>query len=497
MPGKTIQPPPENNLSDRNAAPLSFLQQMGRLLDGAIFYGVLSLIALTAVPYGTVDPWSESIFEAAVFGLTILWLVEGSLRGAWWGREHRLLLPLLALVLFAMVQTLPLWTYGGSAALGGARVNRTLSADPFETWRFAHKLLAVALTLGLLLRYASTMHRMRLLIYLVIGIGVASAVFGLVREEMPTSMLGSIGNRLLANGSYGQFENRNHFAFLMEMSIGLVLGLIAADWAHKKRLILYALAAVTLWAALLLTHSRGGALSLVIEIPFFFFLLITMRNVSLSRGSHNGRPNTDRLITRERSAKTSLRSRPWITAVVGGVLLLAAAGVSVIIIGGDETVTRLELTPTEFTARTAGPPKVLRPQIWQATLKLIRENPIAGVGFAGYAVAIPQYLNAAGDWTLEQAHNDYLELLASGGLVGSALGVWFLIVFFTMARQRLRGASSFCRAVRCGSLAGLLALAAHSFFDFGLHITINSLACAILIVLAVKGCGHMQLQQPA
>lgn len=497
MPGKTIQPPRENNLTDRNVAPLSFLQQTGSLLDGAIFYGVLTLIALTAVPYGTVDPWSESIFEAAVFGLTILWLLEGSLRGTWWGREHRLLLPPLALVLFALMQTVPLGRYGGSVALGETLVNRTISADPFETWRFAQKLLAVALTLGLLLRYASTMRRLRLLIYLVVGIGVASAVFGLARAAMPTDVLGSIGNRLLADSSYGQFENRNHFAFLMEMSIGLVLGLIIGDRAHKRRLVLYALAGLTLWAALLLTHSRGGALSLVIEIPFFFFLFITIRNASQTKGSRDGQLTTDRLSIKERSAKPPLRSRPWITTVVGGVLLLVAAGASVIIIGGDETITRLELTPTEFSARTAGPPKVLRPQIWQATLKLIKENPVVGVGFAGYSVAIPQYLKSSGEWTLEQAHNDYLELLASGGLIGAGLGLWFLIAFLRTARERLRGASAFCLAARCGALAGVLAVAAHSLFDFGLHITINSLVCCTLIVLAVKSCGDRQIQQPA
>src|SRR6266481_632391 len=77
-------------------------EQIRRLLEAAIFYGLLILIALVAVPYGTVDPWWDSIFEAAVFGFTILWLLEGLLRGTWLEPTHRLLIPLLILVVFAL-----------------------------------------------------------------------------------------------------------------------------------------------------------------------------------------------------------------------------------------------------------------------------------------------------------------------------------------------------------------------------------------------------------
>jgi O-antigen ligase len=452
-------------------------EQIGRLLEATIFYGLLILIALVAVPYGTVDPWWESIFEAAIFGLTILWLVEGSIRGTWWGREHRLLIPLFTLVAFAFVQSMALWKYDGGAALAGTRLSWTISADPFETRRFAYKLLAVTLTLGLLLRYASTVRRLRILVYLVLGVALASALFGLVRAETPQAMIGLVGDRLSRVGSYGQFENRNHFALLMEMVIGLMLGLSFGDRRHKKRLLLYLLSGLILWAALLRTHSRGGALSLIVEIPFFFLLFISFGYLSKPKGD-----------AQERSVKKRSRVPILIATTVLVCLLLAVIGTSVVLVGGDETISRLESTPAEFSARTSGPPKVLRPQIWQATLKLIKDHPLVGIGFAGYSVAIPRYLDASGEWNLERAHNDYLELLASGGLIGAALGLWFLVIFVQAAREQLLGASLFWRAVRCGALAGLFAAAVHSLFDYGLQITINSLVCLTLIVLAVKVC---------
>jgi hypothetical protein len=49
--------------------------------------------------------------------------------------------------------------------------------------------------------------------------------------------------------------------------------------------------------------------------------------------------------------------------------------------------------------------------------------------------------------------------------------------------------------MRCGSLAGLFAVAVHSLFDFGLQITINSLVCLLLIVLAVRVCNDTNVKR--
>jgi hypothetical protein len=446
-------------------------------LDGTVFYGVLILIALVAVPYGTVDPWWESIFEAAVFGLAIVSLLEGTLRDAWFDKEHRLLLPLLGLLFFALVQSVPLWQYEGSKALAGITLHRTLSADPFETQRFVYKLLAILLTLGLLLRYSNTERRLRALVYLVVGIAFTSAIFGLVKGEVAERIASLAGERPSTSAGYAQFESRNHFAVLIEMAVGVLLGLAIGDRRRKKRLIIYASSGLIMCVALLLTHSRGGALSLAFEIPFFFLLLVSVRNSIKSPV----RQKTKFRTSREKLLGPSLFARAAMFTV-----LLAAVGATVILIGGQETISRIEMTVAEFEARPSGPPKVMRPQIWQATGGLIWDNPVVGVGFAGYSMAIPGYLNSSGEWMLEQAHNDYLELQASGGLVGGALCLWFLVSFVTAARQRLRAAPPFLQAIRCGALAGLFAVALHSFFDYGLHITINTLVCAILLVLSVK-----------
>ncbi len=86
--------------------------------------------------------------------------------------------------------------------------------------------------------------------------------------------------------------------------------------------------------------------------------------------------------------------------------------------------------------------------------------------------------------TPQEAHNDYLELLSSGGLIGFAIGVWFVVVVVREIRKNLSVDSGFIRAVRFGAVLGLAGVAAHSLVDFGLHITINALVFVTLIMMA-------------
>src|SRR5262249_11538567 len=103
----------------------------------------------------------------------------------------------------------------------------------------------------------------------------------------------------------------------------------------------------------------------------------------------------------------------------------------------------------------------------------------------GYWAAVPTYHGASGLQTPQQAHNDYLELLAGGGLIGAAILIWFCVVLVKQARQSLQVARGFQRTAVLGALIGLAGVAIHSTVDFGLHVTINALiAVALLSILS-------------
>ena len=172
------------------------------------------------------------------------------------------------------------------------------------------------------------------------------------------------------------------------------------------------------------------------------------------------------------------------------VCLLAVVAVSAVWIGGEVMVTRLASLPGEIKTETQEPHAgVRRREVWGATWQLIKAHPVAGSGFGAYGVAITKFHDASGKWTPEAAHNDYLELLASGGLVGVGLVVWFGCSFIKRARHQLLNADPFRRAACLGALTGIFGVMAHNVVDFGLHVTANAVVFIALVVIATRDSG--------
>ena len=154
-------------------------------------------------------------------------------------------------------------------------------------------------------------------------------------------------------------------------------------------------------------------------------------------------------------------------------------------VGGDPLAHQLAGIPNEFGVKDSDKySQTYRSRIWPTTWEMIKDHPLGGVGFGGYWIAITKYHNASGEFTPQQAHNDYLELLASGGLIGVAIGLWFIGGFCKSVLIRLRHPDPLLGAFSMGALAGIFAVAIHSIVDFGLHITINALLFATLLVIA-------------
>ena len=140
----------------------------------------------------------------------------------------------------------------------------------------------------------------------------------------------------------------------------------------------------------------------------------------------------------------------------------------------------------EEASQASAPARAGRRDIWAATWEMFEAHPLAGVGFGGYWVAVSRYHEGSGRSVPQQAHSDYLETLASGGLIGAALVACFVFLFAGQSMPLLRRGSSFERAARLGALTGLCGVAAHSLVEFGLHVPSN--AYAALALAAVAAC---------
>jgi O-antigen ligase len=437
-----------------------------RLMNQALFLSLLTLLFLTSIPYGTVEPWWKALFAIISFALGILWSVEGAVSGRWMVREHRLLIPLAVMGLFAFAQSWPLPLSSSEPqrlTSGGA-----LSFDPFETKFFALGFFALLLCGALFLRYLSSKSRVRALVWVIISVAVASALFGILRQTTHRNGMGYLLPYLKPDSGYGQFINKNHFALLMEMAFGLAVGFVVGG-ARRDRVLLYLAAALPICAALILSNSRGGLMGMIAQLLFLVLVAPIKREDSVEGFRKILGRGGDSLLLR--------------LALSLCLLLTIALGIAWT--GGDETVSRIESISTEVSEADAPDlEKASRKEIWNSSLKLIQDHWLVGVGFGAYGVAIHRYQEGAGKLVPEYAHNDYLELMASGGIIGAALVVWFSVLFVIRVRRVLRSGDKFRRAVCFGALTGIFGVAVHSIVDFGLHIMVNSLIFVALLALA-------------
>ena len=446
-----------------------------RISEAISYYSLLVLIALTAIPYGAAEAWWKALFQCAVFFLAGLCVVNSFFGKRETSYDYRLLLPPLILIGFAFLQTLP-WSHQTIA--GVDNIARTVSADPLQTRRFVSQFGALVLAGSLLVRHTNSQKRLRLLVELIIAVGAISASFGLFRQATQKNV-GFILPYLRPGFGYAQFINPDHFAFLMEMALGLALGIAVCRGVSGRRLAAYLLACVPMWIALILANSRGAILSMLCQVIFLAWVFGSTHSSRWYAGEGDLRPSGVWLFRKIRSVA--------VRAILI-MALLAAAVVTIIFIGGDPLARKLGAVSVELDQNTADA-YTLRLNIWQATKELIKDHPIAGVGFGGYWIEITKYHHSSGAITPQEAHSDYLELLASGGLIGLAIGVWFVVEFARTVRRRLRIADRYDRAVTLGALGGTMTVAIHSLVDYGLHITINALVLTSLISIVAINVG--------
>ena len=236
----------------------------------------MALLIITAIPYGTVEPWWKAAFVCAVFGICIIAIIELAISGDTHIPGKQVLLPMLALSAFAYLQTL---------SLGGREVWNAISADPYQTRFFVLQLLALTVCLGLLYRYASTEKRVRVLVFTILGIAVASAVFGILRQTTQQGT-GFVLPLLKQNMGYAQFVNKNHFAYLMEMAFGLGLGILLSGAVKKDRVLIYVALLFPIWTGLVLANSRGGILAMLAQVVVAALLLMNSSELPDIRLDH-------------------------------------------------------------------------------------------------------------------------------------------------------------------------------------------------------------------
>ena len=435
---------------------------MRMFLDKAMVGAFLAALVFTPLALGTVEAWSVAIFELIVVVLMLLWSAKAIIEKRLEIKIPTAALPLGGLVLLGLAQSI--------AVTGSSGVTSSLSMDVEATRGAAAMVFFLFVSFLIAVNLFDTPERLRTLASFLIIFGLGLAVFALIQHftwegkmywVRPTASAGA--------GTGGPFVNRNHFAGYMEMLIPIPIALALSRGSSGEARLFYGFAAAIMSMSQVASLSRGGIVSLAAGLLFLAAMTVgRRRNVSI--------PKRDSWFT--------FRAEYFV------VLLLAAIFAGVVWIGADfDILKRIANDPLTTSAATD------RRGVWGDTLTMFRANPILGVGLGAFETVYPIYGRGDGSFVIQFAHNDYLQVLSDGGIVGGAIALWFIVVIARAMAQATKAVDPFLRALGLGSAAGIFALMVHSLFDFNLQIPSNALLFLVLSVIVSRVSAEVKLSE--
>jgi O-antigen ligase len=455
------------NESSRRSADLAHLLPLGALAWGAL-------------AFGAVYPWAYWPLAALCIIAGVVGLVAGS-RHQVAGASRTLSIALLATAAAVAIQLVPL---PGSlvaaisphsraiverlspAFAAGLERLHTVSVWPADT----RTALVLYVSFATLLVGATSLFSLtgtRRFVEALTAFGAALALISLAQKSWSDRSLYGVWELEMGRTPFGPFVNRNHFAGWMVMALPLALALLVAGidqgmrgvkhgWRHKvlwfaspeaNRLILVAAAVVLMALSLMLTLSRSGITA------FALSMLITTWFVARSV-----RGGARRLVA---------------VACVGVAVLIAVLW------------SGLDIVASRFAAADWGEFNN-RKGAWIDAWSVAREFSLVGTGLNTYWAAALFYQRHELTYFFEQAHNDYLQLAAEGGLLVAVPALICLALFVRDVRRAMgESRTETAEWLRAGAVTSLIAIACQETVDFSLQMPGNTALFAVVCAIAL------------
>lgn len=447
---------------------------------------VLALLAWGAFSFGAVYTWAYLPLALGCAATGGVCLFRAPTRAENRGRAVMLALGLLSAAILLQLLPVSIQTlqklsptadqllrhyslvYATAAEHADAGYRHTLSVDAGLTRTSLLLLVAFgALLVGLLRRL--TRETLERLVMGLIVIGSVLALVGMAQRAMGLKAIYGFWQPLEAGSNpFGPFVNHNHFAGWMLMAIPVGLGYLCAliergmhgvppRWRNRllwfatpeaSRTVLVGLALVLMGVSLVMTLSRGGIGCLILAV---------------------GLSGTASL--RHQSAG----ARRQVYAVYLVILLIAAIGW----VGVGSVAARFAASSDQDINGRLGP--------WTDAVSVARRFPLTGSGLNTYGVTMMFYQRHDLALHYDQAHNDYLQLAAEGGVL---LGLPILLLLGVTVKQIWRSFRDIPREgrtywIKVGAVTGLFAIALQELVDFSLQMPGNAVLFVALCAIAM------------
>jgi O-antigen ligase len=308
--------------------------------------------------------WALAVFQVTLFALAVLVIVRRRRLGF-----HPVALLLAAAALWGVVQIV---------------TGQTVYA--FRTWEAVLDWTANLTAFSLVLHFAANPRERERFLQSIL-------VFGFLIGVLATfTVLTSPPDRVMwwfdagtSQPTLGPFVYRNQYASFVEAILPLAIVRAILD---RRRSLVYILFAATLFASVVAAGSRTGSVLCLAEIIF-------TPVVAFARGLISGRTV----------------SRVLAASVIAMVVLTAVVGWEVI-------WNRLQ-EPNPYSVRQ---------ELLRSSLEMVRDRPLAGFGLGTWSSAYPGYAHFDDGKFVNQAHNDWVQWAAEGGipffLLMLAIAVW-------------------------------------------------------------------------
>jgi len=398
-----------------------------------VLYGTVTLLLFGPLAFGAVEPWSIFILEAgsaALFGFWVIWQAnQEDIQVA----GNPLFLPMLCF-----------------AALVLAQITTHLTAYRYVTQSQALKYGAYGLLCFLVVQGLRRTAEVRTLAWVFSAYGFAVAAFALLQSLNSDVKLYWVRTPRFGGWIYGPYVNHNHYAGLMELLLPIPLVVALFDSVPNPRRALAAGAAALMASTIFLCGSRGGMVAFAVQMAIFASLLVKRRK---------GRK----------------------LALVLGIFLVITAGL-LTWIGGGKLAERMESIHTEAHSELSGGTRLT---IDRDGLKMFQQKPIWGWGLGVFPTVYPKYRSFYTNLFVNEAHNDYLQLLVEMGAVGFAIMLWFLLTAYYKAGKKIGNWTEDPNgALALAAMLGITGILVHSFVDFNLQVPANAALFYVLCVIA-------------
>jgi O-antigen ligase len=459
------------------------------------FVGLLVMLAWVPLPLASNRGWAVALLSLVLCSLLLLVLATAWVAGvspvhtSHAQQNNRppwvplaLLAAYTALVAFQLLplpEGLRAWLAPGSTGPG------PVSVDPFATGGTLLLCGAYLSAFALVVLLVRSEERLRWLLLVVVGSGVFQAIVATFLFSQRDGyeflfMRFPPGDR--ATGTFASFD---HLAGYMEICLALGLGLMLSSVAANGRApagwrnnlvqtlqfvmsakMLVRLLLITMVIALVLTRSRGG------NAAFFIALFVTGALVAW------------------RSPQLRRLTLIVVTSMLVIDLLIIGQWV-----GLDKVVQRLQGTALTIENAEAREDRglnlrreeTIEERLFAAeyTLNMVKERPLLGFGGGSFYVAFPRFKGEHPLGFYDHAHNDYVEVAATTGLLGLGLLLSLCAAAFWRAVRALDDKNPpLARGMAAGVVMAITSLAIHSVVDFNLQIPANALTFTTVLALA-------------